>query len=294
MSEGPRCPRCQTSVQPTWDWCEACGWDPADLKPPGWQPGPAAGAPTAPPAPPSPPPPAPVGFPGPPPPGPAGLPAPPPPGPAGFPTGPPPPGWTPRPPVNRTRQVVMGVAAAVLLFLVVPLLAVTFLGRSASTRAVPGEDVGSGGAVAGIERWASFTPPSGAFTVEMPGRPRQQVEPATSMTPGMDMWLVEGSRGAVMVGVSDLPPEMVVGADSNELLDNAVEGSRMSTGAELIDVQSVTVQGHPARQANMRIEDGELWASYILTPERLVVVLSIGVGDRRPDHDRMISTLQLH
>ena len=33
MAQTPSCPRCGSEVQPTWDWCHACGFDPAGLKP---------------------------------------------------------------------------------------------------------------------------------------------------------------------------------------------------------------------------------------------------------------------
>ena len=39
MSGEPLCPDCQTPVAPTWDWCMACGFDPAGHKPPDWRPG---------------------------------------------------------------------------------------------------------------------------------------------------------------------------------------------------------------------------------------------------------------
>lgn len=33
MITGPPCPKCGTPVQPDWDWCHACGWDPEGLRP---------------------------------------------------------------------------------------------------------------------------------------------------------------------------------------------------------------------------------------------------------------------
>lgn len=49
MTDGPRCPTCGTAVQPDWDWCRACGFDPEGLRPAGWA---AQPAPTQPPSPP--------------------------------------------------------------------------------------------------------------------------------------------------------------------------------------------------------------------------------------------------
>ncbi len=39
MPHEPICPDCSTVVRPSWDWCMACGFDPAGLKPGGWKPG---------------------------------------------------------------------------------------------------------------------------------------------------------------------------------------------------------------------------------------------------------------
>lgn len=39
MAHEPICPHCSTVVRPSWDWCMACGFDPAGLKPAGWKPG---------------------------------------------------------------------------------------------------------------------------------------------------------------------------------------------------------------------------------------------------------------
>lgn len=33
----PRCPRCAHPVEPDWDWCQQCGYDPDSLRPQGVQ-----------------------------------------------------------------------------------------------------------------------------------------------------------------------------------------------------------------------------------------------------------------
>jgi hypothetical protein len=38
MAQEPRCPKCHTTVQPSWDWCMDCGYDPAGRKPGDWTP----------------------------------------------------------------------------------------------------------------------------------------------------------------------------------------------------------------------------------------------------------------
>jgi len=45
MAQEPRCPKCHTTVQPSWDWCMGCGYDPAGRKPADWT---SAAAPSSP------------------------------------------------------------------------------------------------------------------------------------------------------------------------------------------------------------------------------------------------------
>src|SRR5579862_1078837 len=35
-AHAPKCPTCGTAIQPDWDWCHLCGYDPDNLKPVGW------------------------------------------------------------------------------------------------------------------------------------------------------------------------------------------------------------------------------------------------------------------
>ena len=35
-AHAPKCPTCGTAIQPHWDWCHLCGYDPDNLKPAGW------------------------------------------------------------------------------------------------------------------------------------------------------------------------------------------------------------------------------------------------------------------
>ncbi len=56
-SDVVRCPSCGIPVEPSWDWCQNCNYDPVHLKPPDWTPpvdgppAPPAPVPAAPPAP---------------------------------------------------------------------------------------------------------------------------------------------------------------------------------------------------------------------------------------------------
>ncbi|MGZ4695747.1 MAG: hypothetical protein ACXWCM_07150 [Acidimicrobiales bacterium] len=44
MPPSPKCPECRVDVQPSWDWCMSCGYDPEGLKPATWTAGSATAA----------------------------------------------------------------------------------------------------------------------------------------------------------------------------------------------------------------------------------------------------------
>jgi len=178
-----KCPGCGTPIDPTWDWCHGCGFDPEGLKPAGWQPsavppgptpaggrfaptgptgptGPtAASAWTAPQRPPSPP---------------AGQPF----GPMGYPapayTGP-----TPKSGAGAKVALVLGgMGLAFVLMIVVLVGAVTLLGRSSSSKfssiatAIP-DDASPAFATTTTTSavgptWTEWQPDDRSFTISFP------------------------------------------------------------------------------------------------------------------------------
>jgi len=233
----PTCPECGVGIQPTWDWCHGCGFDPEGLKPAGWQPSALAVPPTVtgtPGAVPgfAPQPPAPSG----PPPGyrpAAGTaspfgPAPQPgstpplgnaassgPGPGPF-TGPGPgqfpglgpgqfagqvPGHVPGQPLGygygyspppksgpSTVRVLVWVGAAVVILLVLPVLAVTLLGKNATSKfqSVAAPVNAPVPTTPPAATWTTWSAPDGSLTLEVPDAAGMQTFPfKPSTTPGL-------------------------------------------------------------------------------------------------------------
>jgi hypothetical protein len=202
-----RCPECSTEVQPDWDWCHACGWDPEGLRP-------AAGAPAAPPPPPPPPTgrrstsaadrPAPSRT-GAAPPLAPGIAAGPGSAHAGY-------GAAPLPPTAPRRAgtstgtsvaiVLLGVGGGFVALVVVLVLAVTFLGTAAESprfSSIEGaitapEDpppmgaLGDGGGVTDADgvpvgaEWVRFTAADGSYSIDFPVQPAVQVLPFNEPT----------------------------------------------------------------------------------------------------------------
>lgn len=183
------CPQCGTPIQPTWDWCEACGFDPESMKPAGWRPAVApherpatAPRPAAPPpdwhAPPPGAQPAghttagnyqPGGF--------APPPFAPPPGayPPGMYGSPPPQGSSS---AGTVLKVLLGVGVAFVLFIFVCIAAVTLLGKNASSKfsridtAIGAPSGPATATTAAVAVWQPWTSPDGKYAVEFPGTPR--------------------------------------------------------------------------------------------------------------------------
>lgn len=173
----PTCPECGVGIQPTWDWCQGCGFDPEGLKPAGWQPNAAA-----------------VPAPGPGSPGatpvfsaPSRPAAPfvPPPGqlpPPGYPA---PPGFVPPPksgPSTGRVLVIIGAVVAVLLLLpVLAIAAVTLLGRSATSKFEPvapaiNRPVST---TAAPVTWTPWVAPDKKYQIDFPCVPETTINPTS-------------------------------------------------------------------------------------------------------------------
>jgi hypothetical protein len=166
-----QCPRCGTPIQPTWDWCHSCGFDPEGLKPVGWHASAALPGAVA-----APPPAQPPSFA--PPPGAGGQSF----GPMGY----APPVYMGGPPTPPSKSggaalaVILGVGLTFVLILIVLVGAVTLLGRSSSSKfssvasAVPdGQPTTTVPIV-----WQPFSPPDHSFSIEFPGPPVERPLPA--------------------------------------------------------------------------------------------------------------------
>jgi len=222
----PTCPQCGANIEPTWDWCHACGFDPEKKKPVFWQPGAARSSDAAPsygPLPPSPATPsspsplpfAPAGYRG------AGT------QPPGFATGP----YAPSPPPSSAssswlvRTLVLA-AAVVILLPIIAIATVTLLGKEESKKfespavaiqaPVP--------TVKTTEVWQPHTPADSAFTASFPCPGSAIVESTEPTDPHPEITLTgtrrvscrAGSDTTYEVWHADLKPE-VVASDSRAL-----------------------------------------------------------------------------
>ena len=328
MTDEPRCPRCGTAVEADGDRGHTCGGDPESLRPAD----PAAARPATPPAPPAPsaapprpsaggwappePPPAatrpsapaatPAG------PAPAGW-APPPPGAGGAPGwAPPPPGAAPwgvqptGPPPLRERigyKVAIGVTAGVLVLLL-PVLAITFLGTTSEERAtgvgsvvfdadqgvvtdaqgnqVPVELEGevTEGVDALPDGWYRYRQPDGAFAVDLPGPPVATTASMPGAVGTVEVTTISGEAAEGVATVTWLGYEQLGVSPGDLDLDLFLEGAAASAGGTLVDVTPVEVDGRPARLARIELETplglDEVLLTVVGTEDGVVSVLCLG------------------
>ena len=215
MSDGPGCPQCGTTVEPHWDWCHACGFDPEGLMPPELRaasrvpstvaaygaPSPAIGpAPTAAPYP------GPVGRPG----------AIPPPGPV----------WDMTPVPTKKKSNVLATLLIVFGGLaVVAVVAVVLVGPKLA------KSVASTKAGAGAHDPVGFDGPDGTYRISLSGTPKAEDRPmndgSTMHTYGWD-----GGSNAQFIAWAALPPTYDPSMEQGVLhaaVDGGITGHGIST-----------------------------------------------------------------
>lgn len=266
------CPQCGTPIQPTWDWCEACGFDPENLKPAGWRPPVAtherpatAPRPAAPPPNWSAPPPGaqpagrttsgayqPGGF------------VPPPF--AAPPGGPYAPGvYGAPPPAGRSSggtvvRILLAIGVAFVLLLVVLVGAVTLLGKNASSKfsrietAIDTPNPTPVTAPAALA-WQPYTPPGGSFTIDFPAAPfALPFTPADGLVAGSEARALSGNAtydaGAVEFTAAIAPTNVAA-------LTGALEGGAKGLKLNVTSTKTTVFAGITSVEATLASLPGQ-------------------------------------
>ena len=273
----PTCPRCHSDIQPDWDWCQVCGFDPEGRKPPepDWRdlPPPRLGE--------NPPWGAPLGEPS----GYApGIGAPqwgtPPAGPGlgtngnGHAHGPP-----PRPP-RSTGTIVLFVLAAVavvvVLIVVALVAAVALFGRQADV-------VGSGQTGATVPGGAArYVAPDGSFGADFPVTPALGGgAPATGMTTAGTLWTASQLGDGYFVEVA--PVRAGAQIDTAAALNSGIDGFNRAYPGTYHARTPTAVAGFPAEQFSVTGSNGTIVrGTVVISPHALYVIAATGPpGDER-------------
>jgi hypothetical protein len=261
MGEGPQCPKCGTAVQPDWDWCHACGFDPEGRRPVDPVPTGATGATGAPPPGSTPPP---FTAPGVAPPNPSVGPAPawgapPPGGPPGAPV------WTPAvAPAKSSNGTLRNLLIVLGGLAVIGVVALVVFGPKL-LKAAEGTKAG-----AGAKDPVTYTSPDGALVVDLSGSPSSRNQTTADGTP-MSMWGWDGGANGQFVIWADLPAGYQPSMDER-LLDAFIDGAITGHGV----TTTVTFAGHPARRFTGTFDDFDGVGVVFISGSRLYVVLAGG------------------
>lgn len=301
------CPKCAAAVQPDWDWCHRCGFDPEGKKPPGWTNDSGAGTGVVPPVasggaawqPPDSSAPGRERAPG--------LPqqsgawgAPP-----GIPPGyAVPPGYGAPQQQSNTGKIVAIAVTVVLLVGCLPItaiFAVTFLGRQASSKF---SSVGSAiyddraAPPPAKKTWTKTASDDGKYSFEMPGKPKKNVQtsspvPGTSIT--VTTYSFETSDATFLVGSYELPPGTSFLGDPGEALQLEATAIAEGLGGTKTSVDSSAFAGNPARQVSFRLSGATgRCMSFVAAGSRVTDACAMG----RPtldedDYKKLLASIQL-
>jgi hypothetical protein len=302
----PTCPECGVGIQPSWDWCHGCGFDPEGLRPAGWRPDAAGAAATGPAAP--------GGGPAHAPPPRAGAPAPP--GPFAAPGYPAPPAYgappSAGPSTGRVLMIVGAVVAGIVLLPVVAIATVTLLGRSSTSkfeRVAPAINAPVTTAAAPVAaQWTTWRAPDGTFTADFPCAAPTYKPYDTSGTriQASAVTKCQGAAGTTYaIETTDFSRSAAV-TDQNELLDAAVKASKGIVAddytATLRSTDPAPFAGMPSRAfiydvtgpPNQGLTNvGLLQGRVLVVGQRVYVLYTLGDVDAPADLDQFLSTFHL-
>ncbi len=126
---------------------------------------------------------------------------------------------------------------------------------------------------------ASFSPPGGGFSVQMPGAVEEQTGDN-----GTHMFLSGEDNNAYIVAYTDLNKSSE--ANAEELLDGARNGLLADGKRKLISEQKITVEGHPGRELRTITKSGfHTRFKLIVKGKRLYQVGVVIPKDKTPQPD---------
>lgn len=132
-----------------------------------------------------------------------------------------------------------------------------------------------------IDKWTTFSDPGGRFTVSMPKEPERTTQEAPAGTVTLDViaFTAEYNDGAVVVGYTDYPEDLQLGAPQ-DVLEGAVEGAAQATEGTVVSSTPTTVAGRPAMDADTQVEQGRALTRWVLDGRRLYVLTTAADGSR--------------
>jgi hypothetical protein len=107
--------------------------------------------------------------------------------------------------------------------------------------------------------WVNVTPANGGFTVLMPAKPFESVEPVASRPGVMNhtLWL-ETKLASYVVSYVEFPEDVTDPVLIKEILDRGREGGIRSSEAELKSETEIKLKGYFGREWSLKLPEGVL------------------------------------
>jgi hypothetical protein len=142
----------------------------------------------------------------------------------------------------------------------------------------------------GSFNWQTFTAPDGSFTVELPGKMKQETRQQGGLT--ITMYGAEVRNGMFGVAITDLPP----GAPFD--YDAGVQGVANSHAGKILRKGSWSINGHEGRSYEIEITNPKGFGTgrMVVINNRLYQLLIMGSNYRESDAEvqRFINSFKVN
>ena len=137
--------------------------------------------------------------------------------------------------------------------------------------------------------WKTFSPDGGAFSVQVPGTPKEFKKNLDTSSGAVEVMLYElavpGSEGKFVVSYCDFPEAMKPGTEDKRL-DNARDGAIASSKGKLKREKSLLLDTYPGREVTIEIEGkGMAVLRLYAVNKRLYQVMVVGPTDLATSQD---------
>jgi hypothetical protein len=135
----------------------------------------------------------------------------------------------------------------------------------------------------GQVEWKTFSPDGGAFSVQMPGTPKEFKKNVETPGGAVEVLIYEmpvpATEGKFVVSLCDFPEAMKPGTEDKRL-DNARDGALASTKGKLKREKSLLIDTYPGREVTIEVEGkGMVVLRLYAVNKRLYQVMVVGPMD---------------
>ena len=137
----------------------------------------------------------------------------------------------------------------------------------------------------------AFVAEDGSFTAEFPNQPKRDAQSQSAGGVNLQVIILtsEVDDGAVTVTYTDSP----VPLDPAAALAGAVQGSATQVKGTITSSSDTTFLGHPAKDAEISLDGGDVYERIFLVGQRLYVIGAASGKGRPKAYDRLLDTFKL-